>query len=120
LKEQKERLQDLLKTSRDWVGLADQFRSAPACALGLIGAGPLRPAPASDGRFVFLALDQRKGGDPSWVGTLDTLRTPRQRSRSVLDSSWDCSICQPYCPPRGSRGVSVARNPPSLPMTPRR
>src|SRR5262249_5167536 len=72
LREQKERLQDLLKTSRDWVGLEiDSFRAALSCALELIGAQPLTEAPASPGGFVFPSLDQRRGSDPSWANTLD-------------------------------------------------
>ncbi|MBV9125878.1 MAG: DEAD/DEAH box helicase [Planctomycetes bacterium] len=43
LRAQKERLQDLLKTSRDWVGLeTESFRAALSCALELIGAEPLK------------------------------------------------------------------------------
>jgi superfamily II DNA or RNA helicase len=82
LREQKERLQDLLKTSRDWVGLeVDSFRAALSCALELIGAQPLKETRAAPGGFVFPPLDQRKGGDPSWADTLDALRTPRRREQ---------------------------------------
>jgi hypothetical protein len=93
LKEQKERLQDLLKTSRDWVGLdPDPFRSALSCALELIGAEPLKPAGESSDQFVFPTLDWRRGGDPSWAGTLDTLRTPRQREQTFWDWRRDSTI----------------------------
>lgn len=79
LREQRERLQDLLKTSRDWVGLeTDHFRAALSCALELTGGDALKAAKDGSERFVFPALDQRKGGDPSWAKTLDSLRTPRQ------------------------------------------
>jgi SNF2 family DNA or RNA helicase len=82
LREQKERLQDLLKTSRDWVGLdVDHFRAALSCALELVGAEPLKDAPNAPGGFVFPCLDQRQGGDPSWSSTLDALRTPRRRDQ---------------------------------------
>ncbi len=82
LREQRERLQDLLKTSRDWVGLeVDPFRDALSCALELIGAEPLAQASAVPGGFVFPSLDQRQGGDQSWANTLDALRTPRQREQ---------------------------------------
>jgi hypothetical protein len=93
LREHKERLQDLLKASSDWVGLdADHFRSALSCALELLGAGPLKQAADSSGQFVFPALDQRRGGDASWAGTLDALRTPRQREQSFWDWRRDSAI----------------------------
>src|SRR5262249_11938674 len=97
---------DLLKTSRDWVGLdADHFRSALSCALELIGAEPLKQLPVVSSQlsaedrtpmtgnwqlttnncFLFPALDQRKSGDPSWASTLDALRTPRRREQSFWD-----------------------------------
>src|SRR5262249_49893566 len=77
LKDQKMRLQDLLKTSRDWVGLdGDHFRAALSCGLELLGAEPLREAQDEPGRFRFPALDRRKGGDPSGANTLDVLRAP--------------------------------------------
>ena len=58
LREQKERLQDLLKTSRDWVGLdVNHFRSALSCALELMGGEPLKQAAGSSDQFVFPALD---------------------------------------------------------------
>src|SRR5262249_18311384 len=54
LREQKQRLQDLLKTSRDWVGLEpDHFRAALSCSLELIGAEPLKQAADGDGQFIF-------------------------------------------------------------------
>ncbi len=93
LREQKEKLQDLLKTSRDWVGLdADHFRSALSCALELIGADPLKQSAGSSDRFLFPALDQRKSSDPSWADTLDTLRNPRQREQTFWDWRRDSSI----------------------------
>jgi hypothetical protein len=113
LREQKERLQDLLKTSRDWVGLdVEHFRSALSCALELMGGEPLKQlsvvssqlseknqTPRTDNWqlttnncFVFPALDQRKGGDASWASTLDALRTPRQREQSFWDWRRDSSI----------------------------
>jgi hypothetical protein len=93
LRGQKDRLQDLLKTSRDWVGLdTDHFQSALSCALELVGAEPLKQAANSSGQFVFPALDQRKGGDASWASTLDALRTPRQREQSFWDWRRDSSL----------------------------
>jgi hypothetical protein len=93
LRKQKEDLQDLLKTSRDWVGLEpEQFRAALSCGLELIGAGPLKEDASKAGLFAFPALDQRKGGDPSWAGTLDALRTPRQPEQAFWDWRRDSSI----------------------------
>jgi superfamily II DNA or RNA helicase len=93
LRDQKEWLQDLLKTSRDWVGLdPDHFRSALSCALELLGAEPLKQGPDSSGQFVFPALDQRRGGDASWASTLGALRTPRQREQTFWDWRRDSSI----------------------------
>jgi superfamily II DNA or RNA helicase len=93
LREQKERLQDLLATSRNQVGLdPDHFRGALSCALELCGAEPIRPAAGPGGRFTFPALDQRQGGDPSWANTLDTLRTPRKREQSFWDWRRDSSV----------------------------
>jgi hypothetical protein len=77
LRQNNQKLQDLLKLSKDWVGLDDtHFRAAISCGLELLGAVPL--AEAAAGRFVFPAVDQRHGGDPSWADTLDGLREPRR------------------------------------------
>jgi hypothetical protein len=50
-----------------------------------MGAEPLKEAKDGLERFVFPALDRRKGGDPSWANTLDSLRTPRQREQTFWD-----------------------------------
>ncbi len=107
LREHKERLQDLLKTSHDRVGLdAAHFRPTLSCALELLGVEPLKvvgqdsdPVPATKTgsesyptAFVFPALDQRRGGDASWASTLDALRTPREREQSFWDWRRDSSI----------------------------
>src|SRR5262249_39559502 len=42
--------------------------------------------------FVFPALDQRRGGDAWWAGTLDALRTPRQREQGFWDWRRDSPI----------------------------
>lgn len=93
VREQRERLQDLLKTSRDWVGLdVDHFRAALSCALEILGAEPLKPAKDNPNRFVFPALDHRKGGDPSWASTLDSLRTPRTDEQTFWDWRHESAI----------------------------
>ncbi|MDB5310767.1 MAG: helicase, superfamily [Gemmataceae bacterium] len=77
-------LRNRLKESRDWVGLDDaHFRAAISCGLELLGAAPL--AEASAGRFVFPAVDQRHGGDPSWADTLDGLRQPRKPDQTFWE-----------------------------------
>ena len=57
-----------------------------------MGAQPLQAEPKSPERFVFPALDRRKGGDPSWADTLDTLRTPREREQTFWDWRRESSI----------------------------
>jgi superfamily II DNA/RNA helicase len=88
LKAQIQRLQNRLKTSQDWLALReDHFRSAISCALQMMHADPLKPLSCSDDwnkpidRFQFPALDERQGADPTWVGTMDTLRAPRKRDQ---------------------------------------
>jgi SNF2 family DNA or RNA helicase len=86
LRKQIDVLRNRLKEARDWIGLEiDPFRAALSCALELLGAEPLQAAPNAPDRFVFPALDRRKGGDPSWANTLDTLRSPREREQKFWD-----------------------------------
>ncbi len=90
LEASRERQDDLLKqidslrnrinAAKKWIGLdTDQFRDALSCSLELLGAEPLKPIPNPNGgsaRYVFPNLDTRHGADPTWAGTLDTLRVP--------------------------------------------
>jgi hypothetical protein len=93
LRQQLDLLRNRLKESRDWVGLEiDSFRAALSSALELMGAEPLQTAPDAPERFVFPPLDRRKGSDPSWADTLDTLRTPRQREQKFWDWRRESSI----------------------------
>jgi hypothetical protein len=86
LSEQQDRLREAIETSRNWVGLQpEHFRATLSCALELIGAEPLKQSQENSDRFVFPAVDLRKGGDPSWSNTLDSLRTPRQREQTFWD-----------------------------------
>ena len=85
LRNQIDRLRNLLDDSQKNIGLTEQhFRSAISCSLGLVGAEPLKPA-GGDGdgpaRYVFPALDQREGADPTWADTMDTLRAPKERGQ---------------------------------------
>ena len=73
-------LRNRINAARKWIGFDnDQFRDALSCSLELLGAEGLKPAAASDGRqarYLFPNLDTRHGADPTWAGTLDTLRVP--------------------------------------------
>jgi hypothetical protein len=87
LRKQIDRLRTMLEDSQKAIGLSeDHFRSAISCALEILGAEPLKPAP-QDGnpgptRSLFPALDQR---DASWAETMDTLRVPRSREQKFWD-----------------------------------
>jgi len=86
LREQVDVLRNRLKESRDWVGLeVDHFRAALSCALEMIGAETMKEMPGQPGQCEFPAMDRRKGGDPTWADTLDTLRAPRQREQTFWD-----------------------------------
>jgi superfamily II DNA or RNA helicase len=73
-------LRNRISAAKKWIGLdTDQFRDALSCSLELLGAEPLKPIPNPNGgsaRYVFPNLDTRHGADPTWAGTLDTLRVP--------------------------------------------
>ena len=101
LKAQIKRLQGRLKSSQDWIALTeDHFRDAITSGLELMGAEPLEPSPVTAGassktaRFVFPALDQRRGADPTWAETMDTLRVPRRRDQKP----WEWRSTSPIRP----------------------
>jgi SNF2 family DNA or RNA helicase len=77
--------------SRKWIGLdKDALRDALSCSLEMLRAERLEPGPsAPDGeppRFEFPDLQERIGGDPTWAGTLDTLRRPPESGKR--DFTW--------------------------------
>jgi len=86
-------LREQLERSRRWIGLDDRhFRDALSASLETIGAEGLQPVDpaqaASDparASWQLPQLHQRKGADPSWAATLDTLRTPRKKGQSPAD-----------------------------------
>ncbi|WP_442935874.1 DISARM system SNF2-like helicase DrmD [Nostoc sp.] len=86
LTKQVEQLQEMLKDSRDWLGLDDNhFRNAISASLEILGVPTLAPVDVNEvannpvtARWTIPALDQRTGADPTWSTTLDTLRTPRK------------------------------------------
>ncbi|MEH2207171.1 MAG: DISARM system SNF2-like helicase DrmD [Nostoc sp.] len=86
LTKQVENLQEMLKDSRDWLGLDDNhFRNAISASLEILGVSTLAPVDVNEvannpvtARWTIPALDQHTGADPTWSTTLDTLRTPRK------------------------------------------
>ncbi|MBW4669009.1 MAG: DISARM system SNF2-like helicase DrmD [Cyanomargarita calcarea GSE-NOS-MK-12-04C] len=80
-------LQEMLKTSRDWLGLDDHhFREAISASLEILGVTPLTPVDTdeacqekSTARWTLPPLDQR--ADHTWANTFDTLRSPRPKGQ---------------------------------------
>ncbi len=88
LKAQIERCQTLLERSRRWIAFQSKsFRSALSCSLEILGANPLEKSQDDQGRPVwhFPPLDRRAEADPSWAGTLDTLRSPRKTDQKLAE-----------------------------------
>lgn len=88
LREQIDRLQTQLQSSREYIGLKEShFQSAISCSLELMGADALEPLSSQERvpRFSFPALDERSGADPTWAETIDTLRVPRNRDQKLWD-----------------------------------
>ncbi|MHB8797539.1 MAG: DISARM system SNF2-like helicase DrmD [Thermoanaerobaculia bacterium] len=84
---QLEELRSVMETSRRALGFdEDAFREALSSSLELGKAPPLTPTTVK-GRpaFRFPALDQRAGADPTWAGTLDTLRRRRKKDEKPWD-----------------------------------
>ncbi len=86
---QVERLEQMLKVSRDWIGLDDRhFRDALSASLEILGAESLQPlndaAAAQDpstAQWVIPHLHERMGADHTWVHTLDALRAPIKKGQ---------------------------------------
>jgi len=86
LTKQVENLQEMLKESREWLGLDDHhFRDAISASLEILGVPALTPVDVKEAcnnpvtaRWTIPAIDQQTGADPTWSTTLDTLRTPRK------------------------------------------
>ncbi len=85
-------LDDLLKISKEWLGLDDDaFRDAVSSSLSVLGAEALRPrdvaaalADPAKAPWDFPALDRTAAGR-SWEETLDALRVPRRRDERLKD-----------------------------------
>jgi ERCC4-related helicase len=93
-------LGELLDRSREWIGLDDRhFRDALSASLETVGAGGLTPASATEAvadperaRWLLPHLHERKGADPTWAATLDTLRVPRKKGQSPAEWRRDAPI----------------------------
>lgn len=89
LRKQVDGLRVRINEARQWLGLdIGAFRDALSCSLELLGAEPLRKAdtpPGEPERYEFPNLDHRRGADPSWAGTLDTLRALPNDGRRSFD-----------------------------------
>src|SRR5207249_12056320 len=86
LQKQLVQLQDMLATSKDYLGLNEEhFRDALSASLGILGVNPLQRAAAAGNSktelWAFPALDRLPGADPTWADTLDTLRVLRRRDQ---------------------------------------
>jgi superfamily II DNA or RNA helicase len=83
-----DRCRTLLEASRGWTGFESApFRDALSCSLGLVGADGLQETTGDHGRRVWTipSLDRLAQVDPSWAGTLDTLRVPRGQNQKLAD-----------------------------------
>ncbi len=87
LTEELSQLQEMLKDSRDWLGLSDEhFRNAISASLEILNANPLAPVDSNEAcedsstaRWTLPPLDQST--DSTWANTFDTLRPPRQKGQ---------------------------------------
>jgi ERCC4-related helicase len=100
LEQQLTDLRELLDRSREWIGLDDRhFRDALSASLETVGAGGLAAANNAEAaadpdraRWLLPHLHERKGADPTWAATLDTLRAPRKEGQSPAEWRRDAPI----------------------------
>jgi ERCC4-related helicase len=86
-------LDRMLKEAYDWIGFNTQhFRDAISASLEIACGTNLRPvdqsAAAQDpdtATYVVPAIHERKGSDPSWATTLDSLRPPRKKGENEAE-----------------------------------
>jgi len=89
LHDQVQRLEQMLKTSQEWIGLDDRhFRDAISASLEILGAESLQPLSnaeaardATTARWVIPRLHERMGADHTWAHTLDSLRAPIKKGQ---------------------------------------
>jgi len=98
LRKQIDGLRSRINDARKWIGLEAEmatFRDAISCALELIPAAPLAPAPGTTegpARYVLPDLAARRGADSTWAATLDTLREPPGDGRRTFEWRRGASI----------------------------
>jgi superfamily II DNA/RNA helicase len=100
LERQLTELRELLDRSRAWIGLDDRhFRDALSASLETVGADGLAAADNAEAaadpdraRWLLPHLHERKGADPTWAATLDTLRAPRKKGQSPAEWRRDAPI----------------------------
>jgi hypothetical protein len=137
---QVERLERMLKESRDWIGLDDRhFRDALSASLEILGAELLKPADdaqavrdPSSARWVIPQLHERMGADHTWAYTLDALRAPIKKGQKRWEwrreapirpavfrdpGIFDDEVGPP--PPRAPGGAASARTLPGAGLPPR-
>jgi len=93
-------LRELLDKSREWIGLDDRhFRDALSASLETVDAGGLTAANDAEAaadpdraRWLLPHLHERKGADPTWAATLDTLRAPRKKGQTPSEWRRDSPI----------------------------
>ncbi|HVZ65031.1 MAG TPA: DISARM system SNF2-like helicase DrmD [Lacunisphaera sp.] len=89
LRSEIETLRNRINDARAWIGLDEnQLRDALDCSLSLLGTDPLRTAATAAGeptRYIFPNLQARRGSDPKWASTLDTLRPPAAPDQSIVE-----------------------------------
>ncbi len=86
---QVERLEQMLKVSRDWIGLDDEhFRDALSASLEILGAETITPydtaevaSDPSRARYLIPRLHETMGSDHTWAHTLDALRAPIKKGQ---------------------------------------
>lgn len=90
---QNEELQEMLKRSRQWLGLEDRhFRDALSASLEMVGASPLQPlswaeaqADPDRARWSIPTLEDSLATDPSWSASLDSLRAMRKQGQKLWE-----------------------------------
>jgi Helicase conserved C-terminal domain/SNF2-related domain len=93
LYQQQVELEDMLRDSRQWLGLSEKhFRDALSASLEVLGAQPLEPLNHKEAvedpdsaRWVLPALDKQAGADLTWATTIDTLRPERNKGQKLWE-----------------------------------
>ncbi len=112
LRSEVETLRNRLQDAKQWIGLDEgQLRDALNCSLEFLDADSLREAAAPPGepiRYVFPNLQTRRGGDPRWASTLDTLRAPQRKDQSLFEWRREAPLRSVvFTPPKGLESETV-------------